>query len=80
MTARTATASSLAAAVLALAAPALASAPPVGPLPAGPTTTISTARGELRAVGPGTARLSYGATRGETAKAYAAKRFVVNVR
>jgi hypothetical protein len=123
MTARTSTAAGLAAAVLALAAPALASAPPVGPLPAGPTTTISTARGELvavwlpaqpagrvwrlkgsidtkvvrevseanvggsknvvvvfRAVGPGTARLSYGATRGETAKAYAAKRFVVNVR
>ena len=113
----------LAAAALALAAPAVASAPPVGPLPPGPTTTISTVRGELvavwlpaqpagrvwrlkgridarvvrevneanvagtknvvvvfRAVGRGTAKLAYGATRGETAKAYSAKRFTVVVR
>ena len=123
MTARIALPACLAAAALALAAPVVASAPPVGPLPAGPTTTISTARGELvavwlpaqpagrvwrlkgsvdtrvvqqvseanvggtknvvvvfRAVGPGTAKLAYGATRGETAKAYAAKRFTITVR
>jgi hypothetical protein len=33
----------------------------------------------FKAVGGGTARLSYGSTRGETAKAYAAKRFSVRV-
>ena len=40
----------LAAVVLVLAASAAASAPPVGPLPAGPTAKITTARGELFAV------------------------------
>ena len=34
----------------------------------------------FRAVGRGTAKLAYGATRGETAKAYAAKRFTISVR
>jgi len=35
---------------LVLAAPAVADAPPVGPLPAGPTSHITTKRGELFAV------------------------------
>jgi hypothetical protein len=119
MTARTALAGLIGAAVIV--GPALAAAPPVGPLPAGPTTQITTKRGELvavalpsqpagrvwrlkgsintrvvrevseadvgksvvivfRAVGPGAATLSYGSTRGETAKAYAAKRFHITVR
>ncbi|MBA3841918.1 MAG: hypothetical protein H0X39_04750 [Actinobacteria bacterium] len=104
-----------------LAAPAVASSPPVGPLPAGPTTQITTQRGALvaialppqpagrawrlkgnintrivrevseanvganvvvvfKATGKGSTSLAYGATRGETAKAYAAKRFHLTVR
>lgn len=107
-------------AVLALAAPARASAPPVGPLPAGPTQTIRTQKGQLvsfalphraggkvwriarpfdsrvvqqvaeadvgasvvlvfRATGAGTTAVSFGLTRGETAKAYESRRFVVVV-
>jgi hypothetical protein len=106
-------------AVAALAAPAIASAPPVGPLPAGPTTQITTQRGALVAIalpsspgrswrlarafdsrvlqevreanvgasvvivfkstGRGHTTLIYGLTRGETAKAYAARRFRVVV-
>jgi hypothetical protein len=98
-----------------------AAAPPVGPLPAGPTSTISTQTGQLvafalphrangrvwRVAGPvkasvlvqvsegdvgsnvvlvfkakskGTAKVSFGLTRGETAKAFEARRFIVNVR
>jgi hypothetical protein len=109
------------AAAVALVAPALAAAPPVGPLPAGPTTQITTQRGALvavalpaqpagrvwrlkgnidtrvlrevseadvgkdvvivfRTVGRGSTTLSYGSTRGETPKAYAAKRFHITVR
>jgi hypothetical protein len=34
----------------------------------------------FRAVGRGTTTVSYGSTRGETAKAYAAKRFRITVR
>ena len=120
MTARIAPALGLAAVVLVLAASAAASAPPVGPLPAGPTAKITTARGELFAValpaqpsgrvwrlkgsidtrvvrevreanvgstvvivfsaaGRGTTTLAYGSTKGETAKAYAAKRFTITV-
>ena len=108
-------------AVCVLAAPAAASSPPVGPLPAGPTTQITTQRGALvaialppqaagrvwrlkgsidthivrevteanvganvvvvfKATGKGSTTLAYGATRGETAKAYAAKRFHLTVR
>jgi hypothetical protein len=100
---------------------ATTAAPPVGPLPAGPTTTVSTQPGQLVAfalphrangrvwrvagkidptvlvevseadVGPnvvlvfkttgkGTAKVSFGLTRGERAKAYEARRFVVNVK
>jgi hypothetical protein len=98
-----------------------ASAPPVGPLPSGPTSTISTQSGQLvafalphrangrgwrvagsvkssvlvqvseadvgsnvvlvfKAKGKGSAKVSFGLTRGETAKAYEARRFVVNVK
>jgi hypothetical protein len=98
-----------------------ASAPPVGPLPSGPTSTISTQPGQLvafalphrangrvwriarsvkssvlvqvsesdvgsnvvlvfKAKGKGIARVFFGLTRGETAKAYEARRFVVNVK
>jgi hypothetical protein len=105
---------------LIFAATAVAAAPPVGPLPAGPTTVMTTTRGELvaialpaqangrvwrlkgsidtrvvrevheanigstvvivfKATGRGTTTLSYGSTRGETAKAYAAKRFRITV-
>ena len=39
-----------AAVALSLALPAAASAPPVGPLPKGPVTTVTTARGSLVAV------------------------------
>jgi hypothetical protein len=108
-------------AALALAGVAAADSTPVGPLPAGPTTSISTQRGALfavalphqpagrswrlksnthsrvarevgeanvgtnvvvvfKATARGTTTLSYGATRGETAKAYAAKRFRITVR
>jgi len=105
---------------LVLAAPAVADAPPIGPLPAGPTSHITTKRGELfavalpaqsagrvwrlkgsinakvvnevseanvgklvvvvfRATGKGRTSLSYASTRGETAKAFAAKRFKITV-
>lgn len=108
-------------AAAALAGPAAADSTPVGPLPAGPTTSISTQRGALfaialpaqpagrvwrlkgtidtrvvhelteanvgarvvivfKATGRGTTTLAYGGTRGETAKAYAAKRFRITVR
>jgi hypothetical protein len=46
---RTAILASLSLALVAVSS-ATASAPPVGPLPAGPTTTIQTTRGELVAV------------------------------
>lgn len=114
--------SSAAAAVVAAAATAaaLASAPPVGPLPAGPTQTIATKKGQLvsvalphrsggrawriarafdskvvrevtegdvgstvvvvfKAVGVGRTTVVFALTRGETAKAYEARRFVVRV-
>jgi hypothetical protein len=99
----------------------IASSSPVGPLPAGPTTTISTQKGQLvsfalphrangrvwrvagkvnssvlvqvtegdvgstvlvvfKAKGKGSAKVAFGLTRGETKKAYDARRFVVNVR
>jgi hypothetical protein len=105
---------------LTLTATALAAAPPVGPLPPGPTTQITTKRGEVVAIalppqpngrvwrlkgsidthivrevseanvgstvviifkttGRGTATLSYGSTRGETAKAFSARRFRITV-
>lgn len=108
------------AAGLVLAAPAVADAPPIGPLPAGPTSHITTKRGELfavalpaqpaghvwrlkgsintkvvrevneanvgklvvvvfKAIGKGTTTLSYASTRGERAKAYAAKIFKIAV-
>jgi hypothetical protein len=98
-----------------------ASAPPIGPLPSGPTSTITTQVGQLvafalphrpagrvwriarpidsavlvqvseadvganvvlvfKATGKGSAKISFGLTRGERAKAYEARRFVVNVR
>jgi len=97
------------------------SAPPVGPLPAGPTSTIQTQKGELVAValpsrsggkvwrvarafdskvlqqvseanvgssvalvfkakGSGSTALVFALTKGETAKAYESRRFVVTVR
>jgi hypothetical protein len=97
------------------------SAPPVGPLPPGPTSTITAQKGELVAVslprrsngrvwriarpfagqivaevaeadvgpaavlvfkarGVGTATVALGLTRGETAKAYESRRFVIRVR
>ena len=100
---------------------AAADSTPVGPLPAGPTTTIQTQKGQLvsvalpgrangrvwrvaravdarvlrqisegdvgttvvlvfRAVGRGTATLAFGLTRGETSKAYEARRVRVRVR
>jgi hypothetical protein len=109
------------AAAIVLVAPAWAAAPPVGPLPAGPTTQITTQRGQLvavalpaqpsgrvwrlkgsidtrvvrevseadvgkdvvivfRTIGRGATTLSYGSTRGETSKAYAARRFHITVR
>jgi hypothetical protein len=108
------------AAALVFAVTAAAAAPPVGPLPAGPTTTISAKKGTLvsvalpsragkswrvarqydasvvrevteanvgntvvivyRAVGPGTTRVVYGLTRGETKKAYAAATYAITVR
>ena len=109
------------AAAIVLVAPAWAAAPPVGPLPAGPTTQITTQRSQLvavalpaqpsgrvwrlkgsidtrivrevseadvgkdvvivfRTVSRGATTLSYGSTRGETSKAYAARRFHVTVR
>lgn len=98
---------------------ARADSPPVGPLPAGPTSTIATQKGQLvavaapmrggrvwriareidprvlvqvgeanvgtrvvllfRATGPGTATVALALTRGETAKAFEARRFVVRV-
>jgi hypothetical protein len=99
----------------------LADSTPVGPLPAGPTSTIETQKGQLvavalprkasgrvwriartfnakvvrqvseanvgpnvvlvfRVVGSGTTRLVFGLTRGETAKAFEARRFVVRAR
>jgi len=116
----------LIAAVTALAGAAVAgagltTAPPVGPLPAGPTSTIETQKGQLvafalphrsagrgwrvarafnsrvlqqvsegdvdasvvlvfRATGKGTTTVSFGLTRGETAKAYESRRFTVRVR
>ena len=110
----------VAVAALALAAPALGDSTPVGPLPAGPTSTIQTQKGQLvsfalphrtggrvwriarpfdskvvqqvseadvgasvvlvfRASGPGKTTVSFGLTRGETAKAYESRRFVVIV-
>jgi hypothetical protein len=110
----------LVAGVGATAGSGLASAPPVGPLPAGPTSTITTQTGELvafalpkrqsgrvwriarpfdsrvvrqiseadvgrsvvvvfRAVGRGSATVSFGLTRGETRKAFESRRFVVRV-
>ncbi len=106
---------------LALAAPALADSTPVGPLPAGPTSTIQTQKGQLvsfalphrsggkvwrvarafdskvvqqvseadvganvvlvfRATGSGKTTVSFALTRGETAKAYESRRFVVIVK
>jgi len=100
---------------------AFADSPPVGALPAGPTSTIETQKGQLvafalpqraggrvwriarpikaavvaqvseaavgkstvlifRAVGPGTATVSFSLTRGETTKAYESRRFVIHVR
>jgi len=97
------------------------SAPPVGALPAGPTSTIQTQKGELVAValpsrgggkvwrvarafdakvlqqvseanvgssvvlvfkakGSGSTALVFGLTKGETAKAYESRKFVVTVR
>jgi hypothetical protein len=97
------------------------SAPPVGALPAGPTSTIQTQKGELVAValpnrgggkvwriarafdakvlqqvgeanvggsvvlvfkakGSGTTAVVFGLTKGETAKAYESRKFVVSVR
>jgi hypothetical protein len=105
---------------LALAAPALADSTPVGPLPAGPTSSIQTQKGQLvsfalphraggkvwriarpfdshvvqqvseadvgssvvlvfKATGSGKTTVSFGLTRGETAKAYESRRFVVTV-
>jgi hypothetical protein len=105
----------------ALAVAASASAPPVGPLPAGPTSSIRTQKGELvalalphrangrvwriarpfdskvlaqigeadvgntvvlvfKAKAPGTTTVTFGLTRGETAKAFESRRFVVHVR
>ena len=104
-----------------LAAGATADAPPVGPLPAGPTSTIQTTKGQLvafalphrsngrvwrvarnvdgrilqqvseadvrdavvlvyRVVGTGSATVTFGLTRGETAKAYESRRFTVKAR
>ena len=106
---------------LALAAPALGDSTPVGPLPAGPTSTIQTQKGQLvsfalphrtggrvwriarpfdskvvqqiseadvganvvlvfRAAGSGKTTVSFALTRGETAKAYESRRFVVIVK
>jgi len=107
------------AAALVVVVPVHATAPPVGPLPKGPVTTISTAKGSLvsialpsragkswrlargvnskvlvevteanvgsnivviyRATGRGSAKVAYGLTRGETAKAYASATFNVRV-
>jgi hypothetical protein len=107
-------------ALLALAAPASATAPPVGPLPKGPTSTITTGAGQriavalphrvgkswriarafdsrvarqvseadvgndvvlvFRAVARGKTTIRFALTRGETAKAYAARSFVIQVR
>ena len=111
----------LGAAALVLAAPALADSTPVGPLPAGPTSTIQTQKGQLvsfalpsrtggkvwrvarafdskvlqqvseanvganvvlifRATGAGKTTVSFGLTKGETAKAYESRRYVVIVK
>jgi hypothetical protein len=116
-----AVAAALAVALATMAGAGTASAPPVGPLPSGPTTTITTQVGQLvafalphrpngrvwrvartvdsavlvqvsegdvgtnvalvfKAKGKGTAKVSFGLTRGETTKAYDARRFIVNVR
>jgi hypothetical protein len=99
----------------------LKDSPPVGPLPAGPTSTIDTQKGQLvafalphrsagrvwrvarkfdakvvqqvsegdvgpsvvlvfKATGKGTTAVVFGLTRGETAKAYESRRFIVRVR
>jgi hypothetical protein len=120
-TALVALAASLTVALATMAGAGIAAAPPVGPLPAGPTSTISTQAGQLvafalphrangkvwrlagtidpkvvlqvsegdigsnvvlvfKATGKGSAKLSFGLTRGETAKAYEARRFLVNVK
>ena len=124
-TARFLTLAALAAAVTivftTIAGAGTASSTPVGPLPAGPTSTISTKSGQLvafalphrangrvwrvagkvnssvlvqvtegdvgsnvvlvfKAKSAGTAKVSFGLTRGETKKAYEARRFVVSVR
>jgi|SRR3954449_5056550 hypothetical protein len=103
-----------------LAVTAHAAATPVGPLPTGPTTTVSAKRGTLvsvalplragkswrvaraynprvvaevteatvgkqvvlvyRAVGPGSTRVVFGLTRGETRKAYASATYAITVR
>jgi len=123
--ARTATAWTLvlvaAAALVGGAGATRSSAPPVGALPAGPTSTIQTQKGELvavalptrsggkvwrvarafdanvvvqageanvgssvvlvfRAKGPGSTALVFALTKGETAKAYESRKFVVTVR
>ena len=111
----------IAAATAATAVAARASTPPVGPLPAGPTATLTTQAGELVAVAlphrsggrswriartfdskilhevseadvgptvvlvfkttrPGATTLALALTRGETAKAYEARKFKVHVR
>jgi hypothetical protein len=108
-------------AAAALAGGAAADSTPVGALPAGPTSTIATQKGELvsfalptrsngrvwrvaravnssvlrqvgeadvgqsvvlvfKAVGKGKATVFFGLTRGETAKAFASRRYTVNVR
>jgi hypothetical protein len=110
----------VAAVAAAIAGAARASAPPVGPLPAGPTSTIQTQKGELvafalpkrangrvwrfanasqsgalqqvaeadvgstvvlvfRAHKTGTTTIAFGLTRGETAKAYESRRYIVRV-
>jgi hypothetical protein len=120
-TALVAVAAALTVALATMAGAGIAAAPPVGPLPAGPTSTISTQAGQLvafalphrangkvwrlagkidpkvvlqvsegdigsnvvlvfKATGKGSAKLSFGLTRGETAKAYEARRFLVNVK
>jgi hypothetical protein len=116
-----AVAAALTVALATMAGAGIASSPPVGPLPAGPTSTISTQVGQLvsfalphrangrvwrvarqvkssvlvqvtegdvgsnvvlvfKAKGKGSTTVSFGLTRGETAKAYEARRFVVNVK
>jgi hypothetical protein len=113
-------AAALTVALATMAGAGTASAPPVGPLPSGPTTTITTQAGQLvafalphrpngrvwrvarpidstvlvqvseadvgatvvlvfKAKAKGAAKVLFGLTRGETTKAYEARRFTVNV-